>query len=121
MTVALAVALPCAAALWLLTTAASPVPSTYAFFAVLVASLAVVAMKTWNGGQPTGSMAQVIHTADVAPAGKPAARDTGQTSASRWNAWQSRGEELAETGRARALLAFGLALTGALLLYAWIV
>lgn len=62
----------------------------------------------------------MIHEADRTPLTAPASRPVDQTSASRWDAWQSRGDALAYTGRVRALLALSAAVTGALLFYAWL-
>jgi hypothetical protein len=125
LTVAAALAVPFAAAAWWLFIAAAPaVASTYAFLALLVIAVALVGINTWYNGQPTGSMAQVIYEADRTPETTPAtmsvSRPADLTTASRWEAWRGRGEALTYTGRVRALLAFSIAATGALLLYAWV-
>ena len=116
--VAVAVVVPCAVALWLWTTAAAAVPSTYAFVALLLLSVAFVGFNTWNNGQPTGSLAQVIHEAEITPA--PAPRPADRSGRTPWDIWQGRGAALAGTGRVRALLALSAVVTVALLLYAWI-
>ncbi len=73
--VTVAVAVACALAwLWMSTSAATP--STYAFFALLLLSVALVGFNTWNNGQPTGSMAQVIHEADITSAPAAPSADT---------------------------------------------
>ena len=123
LTVTTAVAVPCATAAWWLFLTASPtVASTYVFVVLLVIAVALIGLNTWYNGQATGSMAQVIYeadtTGDTTPTIVPPPADL--TSASRWNAWQARGEALSHTGRVRALLAFSIAATGALLLYAWV-
>ena len=121
LTVGIAVAMPLALAVWLLTPAGAAVPSTYVFIATLVIATALVGLMTWDNGLATGSMAQVIHDVDVTPStGPDLASPADGTSASRWNAWQSRGDALASTGRMRALLALSVTLTGALLFYAWL-
>ena len=126
LTMAAALAVPFAAAAWWLFIAAAPaVASTYAFVALLVIAVMLVGLNTWRNGQPTGSVAQVIYEADTTPGASPttmpAARPAADlATASRWDAWWIRGEELAYTGRLRALLAFSIAATGALLLYAWV-
>ena len=123
LTVTTAVAVPCAAAAWWLFLTASPaVASTSVFVALMVVAVAFVGLNTWYNGQATGSLAQVIYEADTSgdttPTTVPPPADLA--SASRWNAWQGRGEALTHTGRVRALLAFSIAATGALLLYAWV-
>ena len=124
LTLAAALAVPFAAAAWWLFSAAPAVASTYAFIALLVIALAVVGLNTWYNGQPTGSMAQAIYeanrTPDTAATTIPVSSAVDVTTASRWDAWQARGEALAYTGRVRALLAFSIVATGALLLYAWV-
>ena len=65
-TVAAAVGLPVGIALWLLT-ATTAVTSTHVFLALLVISTGFIAYNTWNNGQATSSMAQVIHEAEIAP------------------------------------------------------
>jgi hypothetical protein len=121
MTVGTAVAMPFAVAVWLLTPAGAVVPSTYVFIATLFIAMALVGLITWDNGLATGSMAQVIHDVDVTPStGPDLASPADGTSASRWNAWQSRGDALASAGRMRALLALSVALTCALLFYAWL-
>jgi hypothetical protein len=119
-----AVAVPCAAAAWWLFAAPPAVASTYAFVALLVIGVTLVGINTWYNGQPTGSMAQVIYeadrTSDTTPTTMPVSRPADLTTASRWEAWRARGEALTYTGRVRALLAFSIAATGALLLYAWV-
>ena len=120
MTVAIAIALPCALALWLLGTATSAVPSTYMFVALLAAAVAFIGFTTWNNGQASGSIGQVIHEADTGLKVSQASPTTADTSASRWKAWVSRGDGLAFTGRARALLVFSIVVTGAILIYVWL-
>jgi hypothetical protein len=125
LTLTAALALPFAAAAWWLFIAAAPaVASTYVFIALLVIALALVGLNTWHNGQPTRSMAQVIYeangTPDAASTTRPVSSAVNVPTASRWDAWQARGDALASTGRARALLAFSVAATGALLLYAWV-
>ena len=120
-----ALAVPSAAAAWWLFIAASPaVASTYAFIAVLVIALALVGVNSRHNGQPAGSMAQLIYeanrTPDTTSTTSPVSPTTvNVSSASRWDAWQARGDALAYTGRVRALLAFSAAATSALLFYAW--
>ena len=120
LTIAAAVGVPCAAALWLLTSGTAAVPSTYLFVVLVAAAMAVVGLNTWNNGQAAGSLAQVIHEADITPATELASRPVELASGSRWDTWQSRGDALAHTGRIRALLALSIAATGAVLLYAWL-
>lgn len=121
MTVAIAIALPCALALWLVATATSAVPSTYMFLALLAAAVAIIGFTTWNNGQASGSIGQVIHEADTGLNVNPASPTTADASASRWNAWLSRGDGVAYTGRVRALLVFSIVTTGAILFYMWLV
>jgi hypothetical protein len=119
-TVGVAVGMPFAIAVWLLTTVGAAVPSTYVFVATLVIAIGLVGLNTWNNGLATGSIAQVIHDVDVTPSTGPDVFNPADgASTSWWNAWQSRGEALAHTGRIHALLALSAAVTSALLLYAW--
>jgi hypothetical protein len=120
-TVAVALGVPFVLAVWLLTPVGAAVPSTYVFVVTLVIAMVLVGLITWDNGLATGSMAQVIHDVDVTPStGPDLASPADGTSASRWNAWQSRGDAIASAGRMRALLALSAALTSALLLYAWL-
>ena len=125
LTLSAALAVPSAAAAWWLFIAASPaVASTYAFIAVLVIALALVGLNSWHNGRPNESMSQVIHEANRTPdttSTTPPASPTSVnvTPASRWDAWQARSDALAHTGRVRAVLAFSVAATSALLFYAW--
>ena len=82
LTLGIAVALPAAAVLWMLTAQTLAAPSTYVFVVLLVAALGVIGFNTWRNSQATASVAQVIHEADVTPvaATRPPA---DQTSASR--------------------------------------
>lgn len=118
-TLAAALVLPCIALLTVL-----PVPgisSTYAMLAALLIATVAIGFNTWRNGQATGSMGQLIYeteTTSLTPAAVRVVHES--TSASRWAAWQNRGDALAQTGRVRALLALSLATTGVLLLYAWI-
>lgn len=117
-TLAAALVLPCIALLTVL-----PVPgisSTYAMFAALLIATAAIGFNTWKNGQATGSLGQLIYETETTPLTTAAVRVHESTSASRWAAWQNRGDALAQTGRVRALLALSLATTGVLLLYAWI-
>jgi hypothetical protein len=118
-----AVGMPLLIAVWLLTPANTAVPSTYVFLTTLVIAIALVGLITWDNGLATDSMAQVIHDVDVTPSTGPDVSnpaDGTSTSTSRWNAWQSRGDALAATGRMRALLGLSGTLTSALLLYSWL-
>jgi hypothetical protein len=113
--------MPFVLAVWLLTPVGAAVPSTYVFVVTLVIAMVLVGLITWDNGLATGSMAQVIHDVDVTPStGPDLASPADGTSASRWNAWQSRGDGIASAGRMRALLALSAALTSALLFYAWL-
>jgi len=119
-TVAIALAIPCTIALWLMTPAGGAVSSTYAFVALLLAATAAVGLNTWHNSQPASSLAQVLHDADLTASTQPAANQVDQTSAARWAAWQLRGDAAAEAGRVRALLGFSLIVTAALLFAAWL-
>ena len=125
LTLSAAFAVPfAAAASWLFMASAPAVASTYVFVALLVMAVAVVGLNTWHNGQPPGGMAQVIYEANRTPHPSspttPVSRPVNVATASRWDAWQARSDALAYTGRVRALLAFSIAATGALLLYAWV-
>ena len=115
--VAVAVLVPSVVALWLWTTAAAAVPSTYAFVALVVLSMAFVGFNTWNNSQPTGSLAQVIHEADITPATGPSARPTV---AAGHAGMSGKVAAIRSPGRLRGLLALSAVVTVALLLYAWI-
>lgn len=119
-TIAAVVGVPCIAALWLLTSGTTAVPSTYVFVALVAVAMAFVGLNTWNNGQATGSMAQVIHQADITPSTELTSTTVEQARVSRWDMWQSRGDALAHTGRIRALLALSIAVTGAVLFYVWL-
>ena len=67
--------------------------------------------------QPPGRMAQVINRADATPSTQTPLTTVDQTNTSAWDAWQSRGDALAHDGRLRALLTFGLVVTGLVLFY----
>jgi hypothetical protein len=110
-----ALLLPCTASLWLLTVPGTMGPSTYAVLAGLIIATAAIGLNSWKNSQPTGSMGQLIHETDMTPR---AITVPEATSASRWDAWQRRGDALAQTGRVRALLALSVAVTGTLF-YAW--
>ncbi len=58
-TVAIALLLPCAATLWLLTRSTAAIPITYAALAAL--AVAIIGFKTWKSGQSTGSVGQLIY------------------------------------------------------------
>ncbi len=120
MTVGIAIGLPCALALWLLATATTAEPSTYLFMALLAIAVAFIAFTTWNNGQASGSIGQVIHEVDTGLKVNAADDPAADTSASRWSAWMSRGDRLAYTGRVRALLVFSIVTTGAILIYLWL-
>jgi hypothetical protein len=70
--------------------------------------------------QPRGRMAQVINQADATPSTQSPLRTVEQINTSAWDAWQSRGDALAHDGRLRALLTFGIVVTGLVLFYVWI-
>ena len=120
LTIAVAVGALCVAGLWVSTSSGPAVPSTYVFIVLVAVAMVLVGLNTWNNGQATGSMAQVIHEADMTPSTELASTTVDQASASRWDTWQSRGDALVHTGRIRALLALSIAATGAVLLYAWL-
>jgi hypothetical protein len=115
---------PFAAAAWWLFIAAPAVASTYVFIALLVIALALVGVNTWHNGQPTGSLAQTLSEANTTPdttsTTLPVAPAVDVAPGSRWDAWQARADAATYTGRVRALLAFSIAATGALLFYAWV-
>lgn len=118
--VAIALLLPCAVSLWLLTRSGTTVPATTAGLAALLIATALIGFNTWNNGQPIGSVGQLIHETDVVPLSSANARPAlDPTNARRWDAWRMRGESLAYTGRVRALLALSVAAT-ATLLYVWL-
>jgi hypothetical protein len=75
---------------------------------------------TWQNAQATGSVGQLLHETEVGVVAPVVAGKVGSTSASRWQAWQMRGDAAARTGRIRALLALSLATTFAIV-YVWIV
>jgi ABC-type Na+ efflux pump permease subunit len=60
-TVAIALLLPCAATLWLLTRPTAAIPVTYAALAALAVAIAFIGFKTWKSGQSTGSVGQLIY------------------------------------------------------------
>jgi hypothetical protein len=118
MTVAIAILLPGAASLWLLTRSGT-VPTGVGLAALVIAT-ALIGLNTWKNAQPTGSVGQLIHeikVATVATSNPRPALDRPNTS--RWDAWRMREEALAHTGRVRAWLALSVAATAALL-YAWL-
>ena len=63
-----ALLLPFAASLWMLITGSTMSSSTFAALAALFVALAAVGLNTWRNGSATGSIGQVIHEADAAPA-----------------------------------------------------
>jgi hypothetical protein len=116
-TAAVALLLPGAATLWLLMRSSMAGTGTYAVFAALVIAIALIALNTWKNSQPTGSVGQLIHDVDETSSPTTGAA-VAPTSADRWNAWRSRGEVSARTGRVRAWLAVSVVVT-AVLLYLW--
>jgi hypothetical protein len=60
-----------AATLWLWTSGAAAVPSTYVFIGLVAVAMALVGLNTWKNAQATGSMAQIIHDADTRPSTEP--------------------------------------------------
>ncbi len=115
--VAVAVLVPSVVALWLWTTAAAAVPSTYAFVALLVLSIALIGFNTWSNSQPTGSLAQVIHEADITPATGPSSRPTV---AAGHAGMSGKVAAIRSAPPGRTLLAVSAVVTVALLVYAWI-
>jgi hypothetical protein len=65
-------------------------------------------------------MAQVINRADATPSTQTLLTTVDQSNTSAWDAWQSRGDALAHDGRLRAVLTFGIVVTGLVLFYVWI-
>ena len=55
------------AALWLAAVPNTLQPSTYASIATLLTAIAAITMKTYMGGQATGSLATMLHETDSAP------------------------------------------------------
>lgn len=114
-TLAVAFLLPCAVSLGMMAMSGTMGTSTYAMLAALLTATAAIGLMTWKNGQATGSVGQLLHETDLTPLTARAAPDTEATSASRWHSWQIRGDTVAETGRARALLGLSVALSGVLL------
>ena len=67
--VAVALLVPCAGALWVMSDPTIATRSTLALFAALVVGLGAVATQVWRGTQATTSTSQIIHDAEVASAG----------------------------------------------------
>jgi hypothetical protein len=65
--VAIALLLPSVASLWLLTRSITAVTATDAGLVMLVIATALIGLNTWNNGQPTGSIGQLIYETDVVP------------------------------------------------------
>ena len=106
-----AITLPCTVLMSLVPGLGGIGPSTSAaVFALMIVSTAII-VNTWKNGQPVGSMGQLIHETDMRPLRVPAQI----TPANRWNAWEKRHQEFAETGRSRALLTLSVAITAVLL------
>ena len=63
-----ALLLPFAGSVWLLFMGPTMSSSTFAALAALFVALAAVGLNTWRNGRATGSVGQVIHEADLAPA-----------------------------------------------------
>lgn len=116
MTLGLAIAAPCVVALWILTTRSAAMPSTYMFVTIFVIGVGIVGFNTWRNSRATGSMAQVIHEADVSGA-VPVVTETVTPGR---RAWEARRDADANRRRVRGLLALSAATTGVLLLYAWL-
>ena len=110
-----AITLPCTALMSLVPGLGGIGPSTSAaVFALMIVATAII-VNTWKNGQPIGSMGQLIHDTDTMPLRVPAQITPELTPANRGNAWEKRHQELAETGRARALLTLSIAITAVLL------
>lgn len=116
MTLSLAIAVPFAVALWILTSRSGVFPSTYMFVAIFVMAVGIVGFNTWRNSRATGSMAQVIHEADVSGA-VPVATEAVTPGR---RAWEARRDADAHANRVRGLLALSAAVTGVLLFYAWL-
>ncbi len=116
LTLGIAIAAPCAVAFWILTTRSGAIPSTYMFVIVLAIAVGIVGFNTWRNGQATGSMAQVIHEADISGA-VPVATEPATPGR---RAWEARRDADANASRVRGLLALSAAVTGVLLFYVWL-
>ena len=66
MILALALGLPCAASIWLLTVRSTMGLSTFAGLAALLIASAAVGLTTWRNGQATGSIGQLLHETERA-------------------------------------------------------
>jgi hypothetical protein len=71
LTIAVALGVLCVAGLWLWTSSGPAVPS-YVFIGLVAVAMVLVGLNTWNNGQATGSMAQIIHDADATQSKEPA-------------------------------------------------
>ena len=65
---AAALVIPFAGSIWLLFSRTSMSTSTFAALTALLVAIAAVGLNTWHNGRAAGSIGQVIHEADVAPA-----------------------------------------------------
>ena len=110
-----AITLPCTVLMSLVPGLGGIGPSTSAAVVALMIVATAIIVNTWKNGQPVGSMGQLIHDADMMPLRVPAQITPELTPATRWNAWEKRHQEFAETGRSRALLTLSIAITAVLL------
>ena len=90
---AIALLLPCVVSLWFLTRSTTAVTATGAGLVALLIATALIGLNTWNNGQPTGSIGQLIYETDAVPSSPANARpalDATTTTARRWDAWYAR-------------------------------
>jgi hypothetical protein len=66
-TLAAALLVPCLALGWFMAVPDTLTPFNYLLLAGLLTALAAVAVTTYRNTQETGSMAQILHEADIAP------------------------------------------------------
>ena len=110
-----AITLPCTVLMSLVPGLGGIGPSTSAAVVALMIVATAIIVNTWKNGQPVGSVGQLIHATDMRPLRVPAQITPELTSATRWNSWEKRHQEFAETGRSRALLTLSIAITAVLL------
>jgi hypothetical protein len=68
LSIALALVVTSSAALWLIAVPDTITWSTFAMFVALLTALTAVTVKTYTNGRATGSVGQLLHETDIAPA-----------------------------------------------------
>lgn len=83
--VAVALFVPIMFSLWMIAVPGTIATSTFAVLTALIAAFGAIVLKTYNDGQTAGSLGQLLHETELAPASIPVTgtSDTRQTRSQR--------------------------------------